>query len=390
MIKNNKGFVVTEILILSTIVMGILIFMFIQFKNINRSYQYSFEYDTVPGMYLANNIINYINKEEYDNLVNKLSEEQKGYLDITNCDVNIFRTSTICTNLIEKSEIEQILFTEENLEKIKHNSNELNEDIKKYINQIKTANTKNDYRIIIKYKNNTFANMRFNKGNAYVEDGLIVYLDGINNTGNGHLNDAQIWKDLSNHGNDATLYNNPTWNNNSLTFDGLTNYARIENTTNMEFPNGITLETRINIKSFIGTTSAGNIEFIGSWQGAGLGILYTKAQLLATNFHLNGAWQPVKDTKTSNINEYYTLIATYDNNNIKLYINGEIIGTSNDFENINVKPSPVPISLGGNAKVANTSMDNYANVEFQNVLIYDRALTEKEVLRNYQADMARY
>ena len=31
-----------------------------------------------------------------------------------------------------------------------------------------------------------------------------------------------------------------------------------------------------------------------------------------------------------------------------------------------------------------------ANVEFQNVLIYDRALTENEVLRNYHADIARY
>ena len=55
-----------------------------------------------------------------------------------------------------------------------------------------------------------------------------------------------------------------------------------------------------------------------------------------------------------------------------------------------ITPSLVPIGIGGNPKIENTSMDSYANVEFQNILVYDRALTENEVMRNYQADMAKY
>ena len=70
MIKNNnKGFVITEVLILSTVILGVLTLMYVQFKSVNRSYQYSFKYDTVEGLYLANNIVNYINDGNYDNLV---------------------------------------------------------------------------------------------------------------------------------------------------------------------------------------------------------------------------------------------------------------------------------------------------------------------------------
>jgi len=162
MIKNNKGFVITEILIISTVVIGVLIFVYAQFKNINRSYQYSFKYDTVQGMYLTNNIINYINDDSYDTLVTKLNTSELGYIDITECDIVDFSTSEYCKMLFNKSEVEQVLFTEENLARIKSDMASLPEDMKQYINNISSANAINDYRIIIKFKNQTFATMRFN------------------------------------------------------------------------------------------------------------------------------------------------------------------------------------------------------------------------------------
>jgi len=130
MIKNNKGFVITEILIISTVVIGVLIFVYAQFKNINRSYQYSFKYDTVQGMYLTNNIINYINDDSYDTLVTKLNTSELGYIDITECDIVDFSTSEYCKMLFNKSEVEQVLFTEENLARIKSDMASLPEDMK--------------------------------------------------------------------------------------------------------------------------------------------------------------------------------------------------------------------------------------------------------------------
>lgn len=389
MTKNNKGFAITEVLILSTVIIGVLVFMYSQFKSINRGYQYSFKYDTPEGMYLANNIVNYINEGNYDKLVELLNNTPEGYIDITECNIDNSNLISYCEALFQKSEIEKILFTEENLEKIKQNMNNFDNDLKNYINQIKTTNEKNDYRIIIKYINGTFASMRFNKGNSYVEEGLIAHLDGINNTGNGHSTETQTWKDISNHGNDATLYNNPTWSNNSLTFDGIDDYGILTNTANQAFPNGLTLETRVKVLSEIGFDNQTYIMFIdniynnnSNYKGISQYFLktdYNLASRIAINY-----FKTIKQENTNNLNTYYTITTVYDNNSFKLYANGELIAT--DSIQGPYLQSQYPFNIG---KRAETDV-NHANVEFQNVLIYDRALTENEVMRNYQADMAKY
>ena len=391
MIKNNKGFALTEILILSAVVIGVLTFMYIQFKNINRSYQYSFKYDTVEGMFLANNIVNYINNDNYDILVEKLNTNQEGYLDITSCDLELFQTPLFCEQLIQKSEIKQIIFTNENTSKLKANMQKLDNDFQEYIKKIKTINTENDYRIIIKYNDGTFTTMRFNKGNAYVQNGLIAYLDGINNTGNGHSNEIQTWKDLSNHGNDATLYNNPTWSNNSLTFDGIDDYGILTNTANQEFPNGLTLETRVKILSitdFGGETYnmfIDNFKFSSTDRNGAAQSIKKDLSGFRTRVGVGGnSFSTNQNATPCDTNSNYTLTTTYDNKNMKFYVNGELMQTNN-IEATYLSSSN-PFNLAREARTPT----RLSNVEFQNILIYDRALTDNEVLRNYQADMARY
>ena len=389
MTKNNKGFVVTEVLILSTVIIGVLIFMYSQFKNINRGYQYSFKYDTPEGMYLANNIVNYINEGNYDKLVELLNNTQEGYIDITECNIDNSNLISYCEALFQKSEIEKIIFTEENLEKIKQNMNNFDNDLKNYINQIKTTNEQNDYRIIIKYIDGTFASMRFNKGNSYVEEGLIAHLDGINNTGNGHSTETQTWKDLSNHGNDATLYNNPTWSNNSLTFDGIDDYGILDNTANQEFLNGLTVETRVKILT---TDNGSNLTFItfldnnNSYSPRdGLSQQMNKSSHKFFNrISINNEWVISYQQDSSNLGEYYTVTTVYDNQSEKIYING-ILDNSQSKIGTYSKSSRA-FNIGRQIQEGSSN----ANVEFQNVLIYDRALTENEVMRNYQADMAKY
>ena len=389
MTKNNKGFVITEVLILSTVIIGVLVFMYSQFKNINRGYQYSFKYDTPEGMYLANNIVNYINDGNYDKLVELLNTKPEGYVDITECNIDNSNLITYCNALFQKSDIEKIIFTEENLTKIKQNMNNLENDLKNYINQIKTTNEKNDYRIIIKYKNNTFATMRFNKGNAYVEEGLIAHLDGINNTGNGHSTEVTTWKDLSNNGNDATLYNNPTWSNNSLTFDGIDDYGILTNTANQAFPNGLTLETRVKILTTDNGDSLSYVMYVDNETSSspydGLSQYVNKANLKTTSrVAPNGTYAFAQsDESIIEVNKIYTITTTYDNNTVKEYIDGKLVASSD-------KTGQYPGSPQG-INIGRRYSGNYTvNVEFQNVLIYDRALTENEVLRNYQADLARY
>lgn len=388
MIKNNKGFVITEVLIISTVVVGILIFVYAQFKNINRSYQNSFRYDTVQGMYLANNIVNYINDENYDILVENLNSSGLGYLDITKCSVFNFNTSNYCQMLFDKSEVEQVLFTKEDMIDLKSSMFDLSEEMKEYINSITPTNTENDYRIIIKYKNNTYATIKFNKGQTYVKNGLIVHLDANNNTGNGHSNEITTWADLSGNNNHATLYNNPIWNNNSIIFDGTTNYARIENTKNLIFENGITIEARIKILSFKGVNSSNNIEILGNWDTTGFGLNYSNTNSFYSESYINNGFKKVTSYIQESNNEFHTITLTYDNKILKIFEDGKLVGNTN-VEGI-MALSPLPISLGGNPSQNANHMDSYSNIELENVLIYNRTLTEYEVLKNYQIDESRF
>ena len=54
--KNTKGFMLVEFLVVSIFVLGTLIFLTVQFNNINKSYNRSFKYDTVSNLYSAKNI----------------------------------------------------------------------------------------------------------------------------------------------------------------------------------------------------------------------------------------------------------------------------------------------------------------------------------------------
>lgn len=385
MIKNEKGFALTEILILSAVVIGVLTFMFIQFKTINRSYQRSFQYDTPEGLYIANNILKYIDDGNYDALVERLSINSKGYIDITDCNMDLYNTSSFCEDLYEKSGVEQILFTKENPAVIKRNIKTLSSDMQEFIKQIKTINSESDYRIIIKYTNSTFATMRFNKGNAYVQDGLIVYLDGINNTGNGHSNDTTIWKDLSNNGNDAVLYNNPTWSDTSLTFDGIDDYGILDNTANTQFPNGLTIEARIKIISLTNTSQNYYIDNENtSSSNDGLRQYIDKSTIKpATTLAINGSTYVYTSNSSIELNKTYTITTTYDNNTVTIYIDGNEVKKTN-------KPgvyqgSTLGINIGRQYRTGKCS-----NIEFQNILLYNKALSENEVKRNYQADIARF
>lgn len=65
--KNNKGFMLAEVFIVSSFVLGILVYMFVQTNSIMRNYNKSFSYDTVQGLYIANEIKKFFSYSGYDN-----------------------------------------------------------------------------------------------------------------------------------------------------------------------------------------------------------------------------------------------------------------------------------------------------------------------------------
>lgn len=388
MVKNNKGFVITEVLIISTVVIGILIFMYAQFKKLNRGYQYSFKYDTVQSLYLTNNLVNYINDGNYDLLINNLNASGLSYLDITGCNVLYFHTSKFCEMLIEKSNVEQALFTKENLIELKAAMFDLPEDMKQYINTIETTNAENDYRLIVKYKDDTYATMRFNRGETYIKDGLIVHLDALNNTKNGYSSEITTWSDLSGNNNDAILYNAPTWENNSLVFNGINQYGIIKNTENIEFNNGFTWEIRFKILN-LNNLQNEKVNIFGNQELYGGSFYIDNTGKPNGNLYVNDNFYSFNHDNYLINDEFNTLTITYDNETAKLYLNGKLNGIKK-FSSIEaMKVSNVPIALAGDPST-NQTMNSYANITVQNVLIYDRSLSDYEVQKNYEIDELRF
>lgn len=164
--KNNKGFTLIEGLIVSTVVLSTLVFLYIQFVNINNNYQVSFTYNTVPGLYIARNISDYMLETNYQTVTSEISN---GYLNITN---NYTGSGALYDDIINVSDIKSIFLTNENPSDfqnyLKNNTvSGVDTNFKNFILKIPAKSDANltRYRLIIEYNDNTYATIILS-GNA--------------------------------------------------------------------------------------------------------------------------------------------------------------------------------------------------------------------------------
>ena len=154
--KNNQGFMLIEALVMSTLIIGVLVYMFIQFQNISRSYDKSFSYNTVTGLYITNEIKNYLSSNnKINDLMNNVKAAEKKYIEIKDLD------DATWNELLEKGNIKTVLFTDESLSKLKGQYNSsFSEKLNDYINYVKVGEQVDKYRVIIEFNDDTFASLR--------------------------------------------------------------------------------------------------------------------------------------------------------------------------------------------------------------------------------------
>ena len=87
--KDNRGFMLTETLIVATLLITVLLFMYVQFKNVMRSYERSFKYNTINNIYALNNVKKYIESENYVLMANSLFN--KDFLELNKCQSVYFK-----------------------------------------------------------------------------------------------------------------------------------------------------------------------------------------------------------------------------------------------------------------------------------------------------------
>lgn len=247
---------------------------------------------------------------------------------------------------------------------------------------------------------------------SYVQDGLLLRYDGIENTRSGNNPNATSWEDLSGNNNDGIFYNmNTDSGYYSLEEKG---YVFLYNDSYIKSANKIGISGDANF----------TIEVVSNMWEDGKSEIYSRP----TYGDINPAWWG-----SSSANVGTSCIFQYDRNNKKLgatFINnrtysnekydfmgktfyasfrktkvGQIKTGDTDIGKINYNGQDVPHTYTGSATFTTNMADSEVTVgrswqwgsenrtfygSIQAVRIYNRVLTDEEIQRNYEIDKKRF
>jgi hypothetical protein len=221
------------------------------------------------------------------------------------------------------------------------------------------------------------------RGPDIVSDGLVLYLDA--GSPNSYRPDfGNTWKDMSGFNNSGSLINGPTYssaNGGSIVFDGTNDYADIPIPLATSY-------TTVTIQGFIKWNSFND----GMFLGFNTYDVWTSGNTLGYN---NGASNVVginaaTVTSLGLLGNYkqYTFVMNSSGllSTNKIYING----ASQSISAVVNSDGNIP-GLATNLRLASWNNGGYhGNVQYGNLNIYNRALSDQEILQNYNQLKSRF
>lgn len=226
----------------------------------------------------------------------------------------------------------------------------------------------------------------------YVQNGLQIHYDAINNTGEGHSNTTTTWRDLSPNHYDGILKNfsyeeESGWSNNSLRFDGSDDGVFLQDYLKDLFKSGNTIEVLIEFDE----SNARDI-IIGNYNNVGA-INYEKASSseLTNKFraYINmGDTDIMTTNELLKINEKQILTITFDKDNkvLNVYQNSELKQSISIPKVSTYSIDWLNVWIGIDVRSGTTALKG----KIYSVRIYNRVLIDTEIARNYEIDKARY
>jgi hypothetical protein len=222
----------------------------------------------------------------------------------------------------------------------------------------------------------------YNYFGGIVTNGLVLDLDAAKVAS--YPGTGTSWNDISGNNNNGTLINGPTFSGigkqASIVFDGVDDYVNGLGTL-PSFSQGLTVNCVIN------PTNASSSIFYSIFS---IGNYFRRdSDTYFTSLEINGA-QVIYNIGSIPINTYTIVSTTYDNTNIKHYINGSLVGTSlvvGTLTNTRYPFSGQTIYSLGSFALGNGF---WYKGNISSVLSYNRALSTAEVLQNFNALRGRY
>lgn len=152
---NNKGFLLAESLVVSTFVLTVLILLFVQFKTLFSSYEDSYDYNTVEGIYNLNTMKKYINSNEQTPLKDQMTNNYVVIVQGGNCVNNTLTDSKYCKELVNLMGLTTLIYTKSDIVLDSDNDIFAQQTFKNFIDRIKTETNKK--RLIGQFKDGTYA-----------------------------------------------------------------------------------------------------------------------------------------------------------------------------------------------------------------------------------------
>ena len=209
-----------------------------------------------------------------------------------------------------------------------------------------------------------------------IDDSLVLWLDG--STGNNYEK-TNIWKDLSGNGNDGELRNfgyteGSGWVDGGLKFDGVDDYVISPYNHLFNITEQITLEV------WLKTGNEIPLSYMGVFLRRSVGAyeIFIYRRMVTFGLRLDGTQLRHDDGIILEPNTIYHIVCTYNGAEKKIYNNG-----------VNTFTRAISGSVSTQLKDLYVGWSGYSNEYFNGTIfstrLYNRALTDEEILQNYQA-----
>ena len=198
----------------------------------------------------------------------------------------------------------------------------------------------------------------------YVQDGLVLLLDGIHNIRGGHSTNTNVWEDLSGNNYDVTM-KNITINENNMYFSGGSSIMYSSNNID-----AVSVEMVLELEE----SSQGD-QYIASF-----GSLY---KILA--------WSPeVKGFSLGHGKKRYLVENLYKKNSISVQYNPDVMYLNSKKLELNVEKTTWMNEPKYPFMISGYSTGYRLKGKIYSIRVYNRALTQDEINHNYMVDKVRF
>jgi len=170
--------------------------------------------------------------------------------------------------------------------------------------------------------------------------------------------------------------NNRKWGAGALMLDGSNDYVNVPNHSDLQITNNLTVSAWIKTNGSTGNTQCIIRKNYNYW----LGVINGSYTTIGANVYTT-SWDGTSFTKPPSYfeDDWHHIAMTYDGSTLKLYLDGKLDNSKNISGTLNTTSQPLHIGS------ASWTTAEYYKGLIDSASIYNRVLSEEEILSNYQA-----